>query len=231
MTPSITIENDAGLRVSDISLTRGGRFLWRDLSFSAEPGSAVAVVGPNGSGKSSLLACLTGLLRATTGSVEFDGMVVGEQPTRNRRRFLRDVCGVLLQDGNVVPEWTVTQNVDVVRPTGVSASERRDRALAAMTAMALDHQADVRASALSGGEQQRLAVARLLTQRPALVVADEPTSALDTAGTVRVLDAFDTLRASGSIVVVATHDPAVVRWSTSGVDLAMATRTSVGVGV
>jgi len=228
MTPSTTIENDPQLRVSDLSVMRGGRLLWTDLSFSAESGSAVAVVGPNGSGKSSLLACLTGLVRPTTGSVAFEGRAVSEHSTRDQRAFLRDVCGVLLQDGNVVPEWTVTQNVTVVRPTGVSAAERRSRTRAALDTMALDHQADVRASTLSGGERQRLALARLLTQRPALVVADEPTSALDTAGTVRVLDALDTLRESGSIVVVATHDPAVVHWSTRRVELGMATRSGVG---
>lgn len=209
----------APLVVSDLGLRTGRRILWRDLDLTAEPGAAVAVTGPNGSGKSSLLACLAGLRVPTTGSVTVAGTDVGTAGSRALRRHLREACGVLLQQGSLVPEWTVHENVDVVRPPGVSRTTRRARGRAALRRLELDGRGDDVAGHLSGGEQQRVAAARLLVHRPALVVADEPTSALDAAGRELALDALDELRREGTVVVVATHDPVVAEWCDVVVEL------------
>ena len=139
--------------------------------------------------------------------------------TARLRAFLRHTCGVLLQHGTLVPEWTVAQNVGVVRPAGLS---RRDRAAAvhrALTILGLDDRPLSRVGDLSGGERQRVGLARLVAQRPRLVVADEPTSALDDDARRLALAALATLRNEGTIVVVATHDPAVVDWCDDVLDL------------
>ena len=209
----------APLVVAGLGLRTGRRELWRGLDLTAEPGAAVAVTGPNGSGKSSLLACIAGLRAPTTGTVTVAGSAVGTAGSRALRRHLRETCGVLLQHGSLVPEWTVRENVDVVRPHGVSRETRRARGRAALRRLQLDGRGDDVTGHLSGGEQQRVAAARLLVHRPALVVADEPTSALDPAGRELVLDALDELRREGTVVVVATHDPVVAEWCDVVVEL------------
>ena len=206
------------LTLHRLGTTVGGRTLWTDVSTTLDPGSALAVVGPNGSGKSTLLACLAGLRAPDEGRVTFGGTDVTSLGRARLRAFLRNTCGVLLQRGTLVPDWTVAQNVGVVRPAGLS---RRDRAAAvhrALTMLDLDDRAGSLVAPLSGGERQRVGLARVVAQRPRLVVADEPTSALDDRARGLALAALATLRDAGTTVVVATHDPVVVDWCDAVLD-------------
>ena len=201
-----------GLLVERLVVATPTRHLWGPLDVRVSPGDSLAVTGPNGSGKSSLLACLSGVLAPEAGGVWWRGTRVTAAPRRSHQRFLRDECGLVLQQGSLVPEWSVEQNVDVVRPSGVTRRQREDRAEKALARLGLGDRGTDRLSQLSGGEQQRVVAARLLVQRPRLVVADEMTSALDPDGRRIVLEALATLRDQGTVVVLATHDDEVARW-------------------
>ncbi|GAB2979199.1 ABC transporter ATP-binding protein [Frigoribacterium salinisoli] len=206
------VTSSDGLVVDQLVAAIGTRHLWGPLDVRVPPGGSLAVVGPNGSGKSSLLACLGGLRPPQSGSVRWRGTTLTGARRRTHQRFLRDDCGIVLQEGSLVPDWTVRRNVDVVRPRGVSRRERARRVEGALTRLGLADRGPDVLTQLSGGERQRATAARLLVQQPSLVVADEMTSALDPEGRRSVLDALASLRDRGAVVVLATHDDAVTRW-------------------
>jgi putative ABC transport system ATP-binding protein len=189
------------VRGRGLVLVRGGRVLVDGLDVEVAPGERLAVTGPSGSGKSTLLSVLAGLEPPDAGTVEVDGVDVRAQdPVRLRRRV-----GLVLQGYGLLPVLTAGENVEVVlRDAG--APDAVPRAAAALAAVGLGGRAGHLVEELSGGEQQRVAVARALAARPAVLVADEPTAALDAATRAAVLDLL--LRA-GTAVVLATHDPQV----------------------
>ena len=200
------------LRVSGLRSDVGSRTLWQDIELELGPGDSIALRGVSGSGKSTLLRCLGGIERPAHGSVRIVGVDV-QRGGANARALRRDVVGFVMQDHAIVPEWSVEQNLAVVRPTGVPRTARLERIGAALLAVGLGGRGRQRAGALSGGEQQRIAVARLLVQRPRVVLADEPTASLDTESATRVRSALDLLRSNGAAVVVATHDEALSGWA------------------
>jgi len=208
-----------GLVAVGLTARTTDRHLWGPLGLVVPQGTTLAVTGPNGSGKSTLVSHLTGLVPAVSGTVHWRGSSVTEATAAQRRTFLRNDCGLVPQDGSLVPEWTVTENVEVVRPTGLSTAERRRRCVQALEDTGLGGRGAEVLGQLSGGERQRVAAARLLVQRPALVVADEVTSALDERGREVVLRALARLRDGGAAVVLVTHDPAVVAWCDAVLDL------------
>lgn len=196
------------------------RTLWDDISLSVGPGQALAIRGVSGQGKSTLLRCLGGLTRPTRGSVRILGADVHGIGRGERRLLRRDVIGFVMQDHAVVPEWNVAQNLRVVRPRGVSRAELDARVAEALEAVGLGGRERSRAGLLSGGEQQRVAVARVLVQRPRVVLADEPTASLDDVSAARVRAGLDAVRARGGAVVVATHDSELIGWCGEEVALA-----------
>ncbi|WP_161972573.1 ABC transporter ATP-binding protein [Curtobacterium sp. HSID17257] len=201
------------LEVDGLGFDIGPRRLWDELSLSVRPGNAVAVLGPSGQGKTTLLRCLGGLQTPTRGAVRLRGEDVHRSVRRARRLMRRDRVGFVVQDHAVVPQWTIEQNLGVVRPTGVPPRERDERVQEAANAVGLGGRLRMRAGFLSGGEQQRVAVARVLVQRPLLVLADEPTASLDEMSAVLVRDALEQLRSAGSAIVVATHDATLQEWA------------------
>ncbi|QZQ56809.1 ATP-binding cassette domain-containing protein [Curtobacterium sp. TC1] len=208
------------LRAEGIGYDIAGRTLWDGVSFQLRAGEALALRGPSGQGKSTMLRCLGGLEQPTRGRITIDGNVLQTAGEGERRALRRDTVGLVMQDHAVVPEWTVTQNLRVLRPSGVARAELGDRIDEALRIVGLGGRRTARAGTMSGGEQQRVAVARVLAQRPRLVLADEPTASLDSESAARVSAGLDALRASGSAVVVATHDPALIAWA--GAELALA---------
>ncbi len=201
------------LEVDGLGFDIGPRRLWDELSLSVRPGDAVAVLGPSGQGKTTLLRCLGGLQTPTRGAVRLRGEDVHRSVRRARRLMRRDRVGFVVQDHAVVPQWTIEQNLGVVRPTGVPRRERDERIQEAANAVGLGGRLRIRAGFLSGGEQQRVAVARVLVQRPLLVLADEPTASLDEMSAALVRDALEQLRSAGSAIVVATHDATLQEWA------------------
>ena len=196
------------IEVRHASKRRGRRELWHDLSFDVDRGEVVALTGPSGAGKSTLLDCLGHIDTLDAGSIHLDGMSAGHDPRRARlirRRFL----GYLFQDFGLVPDMTVQANIDLARGQQRSTAQRGLPTSEALERVGLRGRATDRAHELSGGEQQRVALARLLAKRPEVILADEPTSALDGANASMVLDLLEEFAADGAAVVIATHSAAV----------------------
>lgn len=185
----------------------------RQVDLVVQPGETVTLLGPSGAGKSTLLWLLGGLLRPTAGRVAVFGRMLGELGTRGMAELRADQIGTVLQNpgANLLPYASAAQNVLFAqRATGRTRAARRRAALGLLDAMGIGALARRPAGALSGGEQQRLAVAVALANRPRLLLADEPTSQLDPESAGAVLDLLRAANsAHGTTVVAVSHDPAV----------------------
>jgi putative ABC transport system ATP-binding protein len=181
-----------------------------DASISVEGGELVALMGPSGSGKTTLLRALSLIDSPSRGRVVVDGRVVCEdgRVLVDDRRLRRERMGVIFQSFNLIPFLTAIENVALVLTlNGVSLREARRRAQSLLDQLDLGHRANVHPPTLSGGEQQRLAVARAVINDPALILADEPTASLDTERGKAVMDLLRRLgRERHAAVIVVTHD-------------------------
>lgn len=183
----------------------------RDVSLAIARGTMVAITGPSGSGKSTLLHLLGGITRPTSGQVLLEGVDVAalddDEMTLVRRRRI----GFVFQRYNLLPELTLEENVSLpLVLDGVGSIAASKAARESLAAVGLAVRAGHRPDALSGGEQQRGAIARALVTRPAIVLADEPTGALDSGNGELVMRLLGELvRERGQTVVLVTHDPAV----------------------
>lgn len=185
------------------------------VSVEIGDGEIVAITGPSGSGKSTLLHCLAGIVRPEAGEVHFDGRRVDTLGEADRTRLRRQSFGVVFQSGGLVPELTAEENVAL--PLLFNRHGRRESLLAARSRLErLDVAgcADRRPGELSGGQLQRVAVARALVTGPRVVFADEPTGALDSLAGERVMDELvGTARADGTTLVIVTHDNRVAAYA------------------
>ena len=182
----------------------------RDLNLDIARGAFVAVLGPSGSGKTTLLQCLSGLDDIDSGSVEIDGEDVHRMSDARRAAQRARLMGFVFQSLNLIPVFSATENVELpLLLNGSSPAEARRKAEATLERVGLTRRLGHRPDELSGGEQQRVAVARALAARPALVWADEPTGSLDTANAAEVVELLAELHAEGITLVLVTHDAIV----------------------
>jgi putative ABC transport system ATP-binding protein len=172
-------------------------------------GEWVSVMGPSGSGKTTLLNILGGLDRPTSGQLHVDGTDVMALPSKELARFRRETVGLVFQQFHLVPYLTALENVMLAQYFHSLADEAEARA--ALEAVGLGERLHHLPAQLSGGEQQRVCIARALINQPRLILADEPTGNLDAANEVTVLDIFRQLHAQGHTLVVVTHDARVGR--------------------
>jgi ABC-type lipoprotein export system ATPase subunit len=180
------------------------------LTVSFEPGCFHTVTGPSGSGKTTLLQLIGGLELPTSGEVELLGRIVSSLDREERARFRREHVGVVSQQAGLIPGLSARENVELalaVRSSGERASERATEALAAA---GLGERVEQRVSRLSSGEQARVAIARAVATRPALLLVDEPTARLDQGNALALASLFRRLAGSGVTVICATHDPLVI---------------------
>jgi putative ABC transport system ATP-binding protein len=181
-----------------------------DASIAVEAGELVALMGPSGSGKTTLLRALSLIDPPTRGHVVVDGRLVceGGRVLVDDRRLRRERMGIIFQSYNLIPFLTAIENVALVLTlNGVALRDARRRARALLDRLDLGHRADVHPPTLSGGEQQRLAVARAVINDPAVILADEPTGALDTQRGKAVMELLRRLgREREAAVIVVTHD-------------------------
>jgi lipoprotein-releasing system ATP-binding protein len=180
-----------------------------DLNLDVEPGEMLAVVGASGVGKSTLLHVLGGLDPFDAGTVRIGDAAIEQMDDAARVRFRNRHVGFVFQFHHLLPEFTAFENVEMpLRIGGLAAPERRERARALLDRVGLADRATHRPGALSGGEQQRVAVARALVVRPSLLLADEPTGNLDesTAADLQQL-LRDMHREHGLTSVIVTHNP------------------------
>ena len=179
----------------------------RGISVAVEQGDFLAVTGPSGSGKSTLLHLLGGVDVATAGEVRFLGRNLAEMTVEARAALRLREVGLVFQRFHLLPMLTALENVELpLAAARVRRAERRERAAAVLERVGLADRLRHRPSELSGGQLQRVAIARALVNQPALVLADEPTGELDRASSRRVLGLFRDLNATGTTLVVATHD-------------------------
>ena len=206
-----------GLRLDSVSREFGGEdemhvTALKAVSLEIGPGEFVSIVGPSGCGKTTLLSLMGGLDRPTSGHVYAAGLPLGELSDTDLADYRLQRVSTIFQTFNLVPWMSVEDNVALpLTLAGVELEERRRRAHHLLELVGLKGRALTRAGRLSGGEQQKVAVARALANRPGLILADEPTGSLDsTAGEV-ILDLLADLNRRGATVVLVTHDPEVAR--------------------
>ena len=177
-------------------------------------GEAVALVGPSGSGKSTLLNLIGGLDRPTEGQIWVEGENIARAPAGALVRHRRHRVGFVFQSFNLLPLRTALENVEVpMMLAGVRRAERRARARELLERVGLGGRAHHKPSELSGGEQQRVAVARALANRPSILLADEPTGNLDSATGAEVMRLLRELNKQGLTLILVTHDPTVASYA------------------
>lgn len=184
-------------------------------SAQVSAGEIVAVMGPSGSGKSTLLHCLAGIIRPDSGRVVYSGRELSAMSDVERSALRRGEFGFVFQFGQLVPELSCLENVALpLRLDGVRRREAYRRALAWLERLEVTGVAGKRPGEISGGEGQRVAVARALVTGPRVIFADEPTGALDSLNGERVMRLLtEAARETGAAVVLVTHEPRVAAYS------------------
>ncbi|MEM7410715.1 MAG: ABC transporter ATP-binding protein [Myxococcota bacterium] len=182
----------------------------RGIDLRVDHGEYVTVMGPSGSGKTTLLEVLGCLSRPTEGHYRLDGAPVDAMEADAVARLRGRQIGFVFQSFNLLPRLSVVENVELpLSYAGTPRRERRERAQEALERVGLAQRAEHLPAEISGGERQRVAVARALVNRPSLVLADEPTGNLDTRTGQEVLELFDAVHAAGNTLVIVTHDPEI----------------------
>lgn len=183
------------------------RVIFADLNLDINRGEFIALLGQSGSGKSTLLNLLGGIDLPDAGAIRVDGQIIAGLNEAERTRFRRRHIGFVFQFFNLIPTLTVEENLLLpLELNGLTTAEQRDRALELLDHIGLGNRRRSFPERLSGGEQQRLAIARAVVHRPALLLADEPTGNLDTATGERILELLLNLhRQSGTTVIMVTH--------------------------
>ncbi len=201
------------VRARDVTLTLGSRSapvsVLKGVDLDIVAGESLAILGASGSGKSSLMAVLSGLERASGGSVSVGGVDFGSLDEDGLAKARRGRIGIVLQAFHLLPTMTALENVAVPLELD-GADDPFTRAAAELEAVGLGHRMDHYPAQLSGGEQQRVAIARAVAPRPAILFADEPTGNLDASTGASVIELlFDRQRAAGATLLIITHDPAL----------------------
>ena len=194
------------------SYVSGGREITvlRDITFELEAGGFLAVTGPSGSGKSTLLGLLAGLDRPTRGHVVLDGRDLAALTEDERARVRAEAVGFVFQSFHLIPTLTARENIQV--PLELRGEDARARASELLARVGLGDRGHHYPAQLSGGEQQRVAVARAFAHRPKILFADEPTGNLDAANGGNVIALLGELnRELGTTLVLVTHDPDLAR--------------------
>jgi len=182
-----------------------------DLDLSVHAGELVAVMGPSGSGKTTLLNCLSGLDDIDGGRVLVEGRDLFAMSDADRTEHRARSMGFVFQSFNLIPVFTAVENVELpLLLVGTPTKPAREAALEILGRVGLSHRADHLPNQMSGGEQQRVTIARALVARPAIVWADEPTGNLDSSMAAEIMDLLLELnRLHGQTIVLVTHDPTV----------------------
>lgn len=203
------------LSAHDLRKTYGATPALDGASFSVHPGEVVAVMGPSGSGKSTLLHCLAGIITPDSGTITYAGRELSAMSDAERSALRRSDFGFVFQFGQLVPELTCVENVALpMRLNGARRKAAERTALEWMERLEVDDIAAKRPGEVSGGQGQRVAVARALAASPKVIFADEPTGALDSLNGERVMQLLtDAARSANVAVVLVTHEARVAAYS------------------
>ena len=189
----------------------------KGVSFQIEDGEFCFLVGPSGSGKSTIIKLITGELKPTSGSVHVNGYSL-ERIRRRELPYLRRTVGVVFQDFRLIENMTVYDNVAfAMRVVGAKNSEIKARVPYVLNLVGLEKKSRNRSGELSGGEQQRLAIARALVNNPSTIIADEPTGNLDPARSFEIMTLLQEINNLGTTMLVVTHEKDLVEQFTNRV--------------
>src|SRR3954470_8228281 len=181
-----------------------------NVDLDIEAGEFISIIGPSGSGKSTLMHILGCLDSPSKGSIRLDGTEISAASMRELARIRNRKIGFVFQFFNLLPKLSVLQNVELpMIYSGLSARERRERAMDALKMVGLENRSKHRPMQISGGQQQRVAIARALVNNPKIVFADEPTGNLDSQTGEHILELFRKLSSEGRTIVLVTHDPEI----------------------
>ncbi len=184
------------------------------VDLSVAEAELLMVLGRSGAGKTTLLSMVGGLDRPDAGTVTVAGQRVEALQGRDRDRFLQVSVGWVFQTSGLVPLLTAAENVELsLRLAGLTGTAARERAVEALALVGLDGRRAHTAAELSGGEQQRVAVARAIAKRPIAVIADEPTAQLDSETAAGIMELLREVAATGTAVLMATHDRVAVEYA------------------
>jgi putative ABC transport system ATP-binding protein len=213
--PAVPAPHDGLIEARDVVLSFGQTPALRGATVSVAPGEILAVMGPSGSGKSTLLHCLAGILIPDSGEVRFDGRRVDRMGEAERSALRRDRFGFVFQFGQLVPELTAEENVALpLLFSGIRRGAALEQARPWFGRLGLDGLEQRRSGELSGGEAQRVALARGLVARPQVLFADEPTGSLDSLTGEHVMNLLAAAaREQGTTVVLVTHEARVAAYA------------------
>lgn len=184
----------------------------REVSVTVERSEYVAIMGPSGSGKSTLMNLIGCLDTATAGSYELNGINVSDMDDNELAEVRNKEIGFVFQTFNLLPRANALHNVELpLIYAGMSAHERRDIAIQALTDVGLGDRMTHKPNEMSGGQRQRVAIARALVNKPSILLADEPTGNLDSKTGAEIMNLFEQLAGSGHTIIVVTHEEDVAR--------------------
>ncbi|MDO9099059.1 MAG: ABC transporter ATP-binding protein [Candidatus Methanoperedens sp.] len=179
----------------------------KNISFTIEKGEWANIMGPSGSGKTTLLNLIGCLDSPTEGSLVVNGIETARLDQNERTRFRRENIGLVFQQFHMIPHLTALENVMIAQY--FHSIEDEEEAKEALTRVGMEHRLNHLPSQLSGGEQQRVCIARALINQPQIILADEPTGNLDKKNEEAVLDIFRELHSAGKTIVIVTHNPEI----------------------
>jgi ABC-type lipoprotein export system ATPase subunit len=189
------------------------RAILKQVDATLNAGEGAMISGKTGAGKTTLLHLLAGLLRPSEGQITANGQPISHWNTFHRDRWRRQV-GIIFQQPHLINEFTALENVILpMIPRGNSISQLRKLAWEALDTFEISHLANQKVRSLSGGEKQRVSIARAIISRPAILIADEPTAHQDDQGAAMIIDKFAGWKLPHTIIIVAAHDP---RWAEHG---------------
>ena len=201
------------LKVSKIEKSYGASKVLRGIDFRMEEGERVAIMGPSGSGKSTLLNCIGGIDRPDNGEILFEGQSLTSLSEQELCELRRNKISTIFQFFHLLPTLTARENIEFpMLLNSVSAKERNQKVDELLNAVKIQHRACAFPHELSGGEKQRVAIARSLSMRPKLILADEPTGNLDSKNTDSVLELIENLsKQHGIAMLLVTHNKEVTK--------------------
>lgn len=182
----------------------------QNLSLNIERGELVFLAGPSGAGKSTILKLIAGIETVTSGSVMVNGFELAETKL-NHRTFIRQHIGFIFQDHKILFDRNVFENVRLpLDILGYPESMIKERVMSALASVGLEHKIKAIPQQLSGGEQQRLCIARAVVHQPKILIADEPTANLDRDNALRIIELFKTFHKAGVTILISAHDETIL---------------------
>lgn len=207
------------IQVKNLNKQFNGEYLFTEFNLSVNKGEMIAITGKSGSGKSTLLACMCGLEKFDKGKIEINKRNIANMKQKDKVLIYRNEIGYLFQNYALISHETINYNLEIVLSyKKLSKAKKKELKLEALNKVGLDKSLDTKVYTLSGGDQQRVAIARLLLKEPLVIFADEPTGALDEVNKHIILKLLLEFKGKSTIIIV-THDEEVMNYCDRNIQL------------